>query len=188
LKVAVFPVIVTAPVTDPPALLRRNVVPFTDAASIASENVAVTFALGSIPVAAFAGLITVTVGGVVSGAGSVVNVHTRSDVRLFPARSCTPVVTRAVYVVLYASAPVGLNVAVFPDIVTAPATDPPVLLRRNDVPLTEATSIASENVAVTFPSTSTPVAPLAGTVVTTLGGVTSGADPVVNDQTRSAAR
>jgi hypothetical protein len=91
-----------------------------------------------------------------------VKVHTRSDARLLPARSCTPVVTRAVYVVLYASAPVGLKVAVFPVIVTAPVTDPPALLRRNVVPFTDAASIASENVAVTFALGSIPVAAFAG--------------------------
>jgi hypothetical protein len=100
LRVAVFPDRDTVPVTVEAPTESRKVVPLTEAASIGSENVAVTFTLGSMPVAAFAGLMRVTVGGAVSGAGSVVKVHTRSDARLLPARSCTPVVTRAVYVVL----------------------------------------------------------------------------------------
>jgi hypothetical protein len=62
----------------------------------------------------------------------------------------------------YASAPAGFDVAVFPLIVTVPATDPPVLFRRNVVPSTDASSIGSEKVAVTFALGSIPVAPLDG--------------------------
>jgi hypothetical protein len=103
----------------------------------------------------------VTVGGAVSGAGSVVKLQTRFDARLLPRGPPHPR-DSAVYVVLYASAPVGLKVAVFPVIVTAPVTDPPALLRRNVVPFTDAASIASENVAVTFALGSIPVAAFAG--------------------------
>jgi hypothetical protein len=187
LKVAVFPVIVTAPATEPPVLLRRNDVPFTDAASTASENVAVTFAFGSIPVAPFAGLNAVIVGGVTSGSARVMKVHTKSDARWFPAWSSTPVVTRAVNVVLYARGLDGLNVAVCPESVTVPVTAPAPPLRRKVAVFTDVSATGSENVARTVVAGSTPVAPFGGTIEVTTGPVTSGAGLVVKLHTNSVA-
>jgi hypothetical protein len=59
----------------------------------------------------------------------------------------------------------------------------PPLLSRNVAPVTLVESIGSENVAVTVVPVATPVAPFAGFVVVTVGGVTSGGTAVVNCQT-----
>jgi hypothetical protein len=53
---------------------------------------------------------------------------------------------------------------------------------------TLAGATASENVAVTVVAIATPVAPASGLTAVTVGGVRSGATPVVNVQTKSAAR
>ena len=86
----------------------------TVAACTASEKVAV----GAMPVATlvalFAGVVPVTVGGVVSGgaAAAVVNDHVYGEAMVLPAVSFTPE-TVAVYVVFAASAALGVRVAVF---------------------------------------------------------------------------
>jgi hypothetical protein len=133
------------------------------------------------------GLTAVTVGGVVSGSWPVVNVQTKSAARLFPARSSTPVVTLAVYVVAYASGEDGVKVAVVPFSVTVPVTGP-APVRRTVVVETLAVATASENVAVTVVPTATFVASDRGVFAVTVGGVVSGACAVVNVQTKSAAR
>jgi hypothetical protein len=97
-KVAVKSVNVTAPATCPPPFSSVRVEVDTVAASTASENVARTVVLSATPVSPGRGATETTVGGVVSGAGSVVKDQMKSEARAFPARSCTPV-RRAVYVV-----------------------------------------------------------------------------------------
>src|SRR5687767_5840026 len=83
-------------------------------ASIASLNVARTFSLTDTPVAASAGAVELTVGGVVSAGVPVVKVHTTSLGSALPARSRAPVVILAVYVVLGARFAEGAKVAVLP--------------------------------------------------------------------------
>ena len=61
------------------------------AALTASEKVAVGAVAAGWPVAPFAGVKPVTVGGVVSTAAAVVNVQVTSAARRLPARSATPV-------------------------------------------------------------------------------------------------
>ena len=62
----------------------------TVVASIASVNVAVGATLGGWPVAPLAGVVPVTVGGVVSAAAAVVKVQVTSAARRLPATSLTP--------------------------------------------------------------------------------------------------
>jgi hypothetical protein len=87
---------VTVPETPFGPAATAKVEAFTDAGSIDSEKVAVMFAFTSTLSDAADGVMLATVGGAVSGAGSVVNVQTKFAARWFPATSCTPVVTTAV--------------------------------------------------------------------------------------------
>jgi hypothetical protein len=83
--------------------------------SIASLNVAFTVALSWTFVATFAGLVRVIVGAVVLAAVPVVKVQglgTAPAPRALPAKSCAPIETVAVYVVLGARFAVGMNSAV----------------------------------------------------------------------------
>ena len=96
------------------------------------------------------------------------------------ARSEIPVVSVAVYVVPYARFADGVKVAVVPLRVADPVTDEAPALSWKVAVLTFFT--ASLNVAVTGVLTETAVAPLTGLVALTVGGVLSGAAPVVNDQ------
>ena len=64
---------------------------------IALLKVAAIAWLRGTPVARFKGLVEITVGGVMSGAAPVVNVHTKLAVMATPARFLAPVVTVAVY-------------------------------------------------------------------------------------------
>jgi hypothetical protein len=79
-------------------------------ASIASLNVAVTVVVLLTPVAPLAGVMAVTVGGVVS-LETVVNDQVRLAAMALPAASLTPVLTVAVKVVGPVSAAVGVKVA-----------------------------------------------------------------------------
>ena len=106
----------------------------------------------------------------------VVKDQTRSAARWLPARSLTPVVTRAVYTVPGANGADGDSVAVSvaASYVTVAATDPPPF--RDSVKVLDervAESSGSENVAATFDDAATPVAPSTGDVETTTGSVVS---------------
>ena len=61
-----------------------------------SEKVARTVELTLTPVSPERGATEITVGGVRSGGAAVAKVQTKSEAMAFPARSCAPVVTRAV--------------------------------------------------------------------------------------------
>ncbi len=79
---------------------------------IASEKVAVVFAVTATPIAPLAGLTVVTLGGVTSSA-AVMKLHTLSVANGFPATSVAPLappLTVAVYVVLAARSDVGSSV------------------------------------------------------------------------------
>ena len=101
-----------------------------------------------------------------------------------PAASVTLAAIVAVYWVLPARLAVGVNVAVFPLTFTVPMTrDPPAVGRKVNVAVViVALFIDSEKVAEIEEFSVTPVALLAGEVLDTVGGVVSGAGPVVNCQ------
>ena len=82
--------------------------------SIGSLNVAAMVWLVATPVAALAGTVELTVGGVVSGAALVVKLQAMLFNSGLPARSLAPVVTAAVYAARGASALAGVKVAVNP--------------------------------------------------------------------------
>ena len=154
---------------------------------IGSENVAVGATLSATPVAPLAGVIAITVGGVVSGAANVVKVQLTLAANALFARSRTPVVIVARYCVLFSRLPEGVNVAVLALIPTAPLTGAPELAttRVNVEVVSVALLIGSENVAIGAILSATPVAPLIGDVASTVGGVVSGGGAVVNDQLKA---
>jgi hypothetical protein len=145
--------------------------------SIASLNVARTFALIGTPVAAFAGAVNVTTGGVVSGVEPVVKPHTKLAASARPEESVAPVVIVAVCAVLGPRLLVGSKLAVRPTYVTTPDTGvAPCLSVNVDVVIVEG-SIASLNVARTFALIGVPVVAFAGDVKATTGGVASTIGP-----------
>ena len=115
------------------------------------------------------------------------NDHENGAAIVFPAVSFTPL-TVAVYVVDAANAADGVNVAVFEPALYAevPATgvDPAASEKPTDADCT-----GSEKLAVGAVVAATFVAPAAGDVAVTVGGVvsTGGAAAVVNDQEKGAA-
>ena len=105
-----------------------------------------------------------------------------------PAASLAAVVIVPVYCVLPARSTDGLNVTVLPLTLTVPATAvPPAVASLMLAVLSVALVIASENVAVYEALSATPVAPLAGAVEDTVGGVVSAAAAVVKRQLKLAA-
>jgi hypothetical protein len=99
LVLTVFPLTVIVPgITAPPTVSTNvNVAAFSVAVAIASEKVTETEALVATPVAAFAGAVAETVGGVESAEAPVVKLHTKSDVSALPDESLAAVLTVAEY-------------------------------------------------------------------------------------------
>jgi hypothetical protein len=184
-NVAVLPLTLTVPVTAaPPVALRVKLVVFSVELVIASEKLAETEEFSAMPVAAFAGDVEDTVGRVVSGAAAVVNCQLKSAPRILPAASVTLASMVAVYRVLAARGPEGVNVAVLLLTFTVPLTvAPPVVVTRVKLEVFSVELvIASEKVADTDAFVATPVAAFAGDVADTIGGVVSEAEPVVKFQ------
>ena len=169
----------TAPATGvAPGPVTVKVAPVMVAAFMASLNVAVMGVLTGTAAAPFVGTVETTVGG-----AAVVKVHTKLAPRPTPAGSFAPVVIVAVKRVLAARTAVGVNVAVDPANVTAPATGvAPGPVTVNVAPLIVAGFIGSVNVAEIRVLTGTPVVAFAGTVEITVGS------PVVKLHTKFAAR
>jgi hypothetical protein len=99
------------------------------------------------------------------------------------------VVVVAVYWMLPARGADGVNVAVLPLTLTRPLTAVPseVFAKVKLALVSVAFVIASEKVADTEEFSATPIAPFAGDVADTIGGVVSGTAPVVKFQLKSAA-
>src|SRR5579863_1976583 len=161
--------------------------------SIASLNVAFTVALSGTPVATFAGLVSVIVGAVEFVAAPVVKVQgfgTAPGPRALPARSCAPLVTVAVNVVLGARFIVGANTAVLlpAEYVTVPATSvAPGPVTVKVVLLIVAGFIAALNIADTFWLMGTVIAPFAGFVEMIVGALVFVVAPVLKVHTKFAA-
>ena len=95
---AVVALTFTVPVTAaPPVFASVKLVVVSVELLIASEKVADTEAFSATPVAAFAGDVESTVGGVVSGATPVVNCQVKLAASALPAASFAAVVMVAVY-------------------------------------------------------------------------------------------
>jgi hypothetical protein len=178
-KFAVVPAKVTVPGTGvAPGPVTVNVAALIVAGFIASLNVAEIGVFTATAVAPLAGTVETTV-----GAGAVVKVHTKLAASAIPAGSFAPVVIVAVNKVLVARMLVGVKVAAVPAKVTVPATGvAPGPDKVNVAALIVAGFIASLNVAEIGVFTATAVAPLAGTVETTVG-----AGAVVKVHTKLAA-
>src|SRR5579863_9365314 len=159
-----------------PGPVTVKVVPLIVAAFMASLNVAEIVVLTATPVAPVTGTVETTV-----GAAAVVNVHTKLAASEAPAGSFAPVVMVAVNTVLLARIADGVNVAVLTAWVTVPATGvAPGPVTVKVVPLIVVAFMASLNVAEIVVLTATPVAPVTGTVETTVGGTAVAA--VVKDR------
>lgn len=126
-SVAVLPLMLTRlPITALPEVCVRMKVVFVSVAFvIASEKVADTAVFSATPLAASAGEMAETVGGVVSGTGLVVKFHVKVPASGLPAESWTPVVTVAVYCASASRGTEGLNVMELPVALTVPATGKP---------------------------------------------------------------
>src|SRR3990170_4300317 len=114
LKAAVRPAYVTVPDTGVVPCFRVNVAVVIVKGSIASLNVARIFVLIGTPVAAEAGDVKLTRGGVVSAIEPVVKLHTKLAASVLPAESLASVVIVAVCAELEARLPDGAKVAVVP--------------------------------------------------------------------------
>ena len=126
LKITTLPPMLTVPATAvPPVLTRVKLAVVSVEFLIVSENLADTVGLDAMPVAAFFGDVTVTVGLVVSSTVVVEKFQVKSAGNGFPATSFTTVVILAAYEVFAARAANGLNDAVSPLTLTVPATGVP---------------------------------------------------------------
>jgi hypothetical protein len=177
INVAVSPLTLTVPVlTVPPVVVNKvKLTVFSVEFVIASEKVAETEALVATPIAALAGDVVDTVGGVVSESAPVVKLQMKLAASGFLARSLAAVVIVAVYCVAEARLAEGTSIAVLPLLTTAPLTaaPPAVGLRVKLDMFSVALVIASEKVADTEEFGATPVAALSGDVSETIGGVVS---------------
>jgi len=97
-NLAVLPLTLTVPLTAaPPVGANVKLAVVSVALFIASEKLADTEALVATPVAALAGKVVDTVGGVVSGAAAVVKFQVKSAASALPAASVASAVIVAVY-------------------------------------------------------------------------------------------
>jgi hypothetical protein len=96
-NVAVLPLTFTVPVIGVPPEASLKLAVVSVELVIASEKVALTEEVSATPVAALAGDVVDTVGGVVSGAAAVVNPQVKLVASAFPAASLAAVVMVAVY-------------------------------------------------------------------------------------------
>jgi hypothetical protein len=103
-----------------------------------------------------------------TGPASVVNDDAKALAMAFPAVSRTSA-TLTANPVPPAKGLLGVNVALAPVTAIVPAADP----TENVEVVTDAGMTGSENVTVTLAPAATPVAPWAGTIERTLGGVVS---------------
>ncbi|HXO04189.1 MAG TPA: hypothetical protein VN884_01015 [Candidatus Sulfotelmatobacter sp.] len=167
-KVAVEPANVTEPITGvAPGPVKVNVAALIVAGFMASLNVAESVVLTATLAAPLTGTVETTVG---LGAATVVKVQTKLAASPAPVGSFAPVVIVAVNSVPLARTVVGVKVAVEPANVTVPITGmAPGPVKVNVDTLIVAGFMASLNVAETAVLTGTPVAPIVGTVETTVG-------------------
>lgn len=177
---AVLLVTATVPAIAPPPEVSVKLAVVSVEFFIASEKLADIVELSGMPVALFAGDVRVTVGRVVSGVAAVVKFQVKFDVSGLPAASLAVVVMVAVYWVLPKRLADGTKVAVVPLTFTVPPTAPPPVTRTKKLAVfTVEFVIASENTADTEAFKATSVAPLAGDLANTVGGVVSGAAAVM---------
>lgn len=160
-----------------------KLVPFTVAGAMSSENTAETVVLVATPTVGpgvdVAGIVSVTLGRVVSGATPVLKVHTKLLTSVRPVVSVAPVVTVAVQRALAGRLAVGVKVAARLAAVyeTVPVTAAPNgQATVKVVALIVAGFMSLLNAAVTrVPLIGTPVALLTGATAVTVGG--NGATP-----------
>jgi hypothetical protein len=156
------------------------------AAYIARENVAVTDAAIDTPVAAGAGDWVVTVGAAGFEA-AVVNDHVTGAARATPSTALTAVERVTVYDVESASGAVGVSVAVREPSVyatVAGTATPAFVFKEKDEVVTEVGSSEREKTASGSTAGLSPVAPLLGNELVTVGGTGAW---VVNVQEKAAA-
>jgi hypothetical protein len=188
-NVAVLPLTLTVPTTAAPSevVAKVKLAVLNVAFVMASENVADTGEFSATPVAAFAGEVADTVGGVVSRTAAVVNVELKLAASALPAASFAAVVMVAVYCVMASRGAEGANVAVLPLTFTMPeAAAPPGAASVKLAFVSVELVIGSEKVADTEEFSATPAAAFAGDMADTVGGVVSGAAAVAKVHTKLA--
>lgn len=171
----------TTPVTAVPPVVatREKVAVFSVELVIASENVADTEEFVATPIAAFAGDVVDTVGGVLSALAPVVKLQVKLAASALPARSRAPVVIVAVYCVLAARLDEGTNIALSLSTTTTPTTAaPPAVGAREKLEVLSVEAvIASEKVADIDEFRATLVAVFDGDVSEIVGGIVSAVPP-----------
>ena len=180
-KVAVLPLMVTLPLIAAPleVVTRVKLAVVSEALVIGSEKVADTEVFSATPVAAFAGDVADTVGGVVSGTAPVAKFQVKLAASALPAEFVAPVVIVAVYGVLAASGAEGVKVAAVLLALTVPAMGAPAcVVSLKVLMLSVDCNIASENVTVIAEFAAMLVAASAGEVADTVGGVALAASVV----------
>ena len=190
-NVAVLPLTFTVPlITAPPEVLTRVKLPlFSVLLVIDSEKVADTEEFVATPVAAFAGDVADTIGGVVSEAAPVVNLQVKFAGNALPAASFAAVVMVAVYCVFAARLTEGTSIAELLLATTCPviAAPPDVRTRVKLEVLNEELIIASEKVTDIDEFSNMPVAAFDGDVSETVGGVVSESPASTNCSGASSA-
>ena len=179
LKAAVVPVYVTVPDTGVVPRFKVKVVVVIIDGSITSLKVAVMILFRATSVAAFAGSVEITVGGVTSAEAPVVKLQKKSLANALPDWSLTPSAPPLivyVYVVLAERLAAGVKVAVLVAVayVTVPVTGvPPGPANVNVAAVTVDEFIALLKLTMTFWLRATSVTPQAGDMAATSGGVLS---------------
>src|SRR5665648_284188 len=163
------------PKTDvAPAFKVKEVVVIVKGSIVTSKVAPITLFSGT-SIALFNGSVEITAGIVLA---VVVKVHTLLAASGAPFRLIAPVVIVAVYTRPGKRSTVGLNDAVVPVYVTAPATEVAPCFKVNVVPVRVKGSIATLKLAVTVLVALTPIALLIGSVKVTVGAMSD-----VNDHT-----
>ena len=126
-NVKVLPLTFAVPINGTPSAVdsKRKFAALSVELVMASEKVAETEEFVAMPVAAFAGEVADTVGGVVSNDAPLLKSQVKLVANALPAASFAAVVIVALYCVLGARSDDGVNVAVFPLADTAPAIGAP---------------------------------------------------------------
>jgi hypothetical protein len=178
-NVAVTPEYDTVPGTGVVPCFTVNVAVLTVWAFSGLLKVAASALVIGTFVAPLTGTVETTVGGVMSGVAPVVKLHTYGATMAFPERSMIPVDIVAVSTAFGANVPIGVNVAVTPAYVTVPETGVAPCCTLKVAALTVRGFSGLLKVAANALVIETFVAPLAGTVELTVGGVVSAVAPVV---------
>lgn len=174
--------------TPPDVVASRTLAVVSVEFIIGSVKVADIEAFNATPVAALAGDVAMTRGGVVSVAApaAVVNIQVKLPPSALPAASCAALVTVAMYWVPPARFATGVSLAVLPLTLTVPLTAGPPEVGATVKLEVVSVEFFMGSVKVTDIEEFTAVPVVYGDMVDTCGAVVSGAPPVVKFQMKLA--